>query len=159
MKICVLTDAPCILNGGFSQRVLREMDLISSNYICEVYYYTFFSLKKYKELKKTPSLSNERNIKSAVRKVMDSYSIKEIETHFITSSRLRRILPDGLYDKFYANKVLKYVKKKHIDVFLCMFFKHITNGLFGKASAAIVYKKVPALFNRRQILLMVFTKY
>ncbi len=119
MRICVLTDAPCIFNSGFSQRVLREMDLISSNYICELYYYTFFSLRKYKELKKTPSLSNERNIKSAVRKVMDSHNIKEIETHFIISSRLRRILPDGLYDKFYADKVLEYVKKNHINILLC----------------------------------------
>lgn len=119
MKVCVLTDSPCIFNGGFSQRVRREIDLLSSSHVCDVYYYTFFALSKYKSLKETPNLSNETNMKNAVTKVLNTCNIKDIETRFIVTSRLRRLLPDSAYDKFYANKVINYVRKNHIDILLC----------------------------------------
>lgn len=107
MKVGFLIDRPPIFNGGFSQRILREINLVGNFEDIEVYMQVFQSVK---------SRKNE-NVKKKVRELYDSCGVKGYFFSFLVSSKLA--LNIKMYNKFYIEKVKRFINKYNIDVLIC----------------------------------------
>lgn len=103
-KIGILTDRPPIFNGGFSQRIKREISLISKIDNMEIYLLSFCSL------------SATRMSKKEIENLLRKEPIDIAEVKFIVSSRLNIC---SIYDKYYIYSVKKWIEDKKIEVVFC----------------------------------------
>ncbi len=107
MKLGIITDRPPIYNGGFSQRISRELELISQINEIELYMFNMISLKE------TIKRDTQKNIKKFYVKC----KIIDYDEIFLLSSKLP--ISTNMYDNIYVNSIIKFVKKYEIDLLLC----------------------------------------
>lgn len=107
-KICFVVDRPPIFNGGFSQRIIRETQLVSSIESVEIYFFVLVGIRE---------LVGIRNVKEKLIEKIPGLNESHIHTHLLLSSRLLK--DKEMYDKYYSNRLIKYIKKNKIDLMIC----------------------------------------
>lgn len=111
MRVCVIVDRPPLYNGGFSQRVQREIGLISKINGIEVYIYALASIRSFYVTK---------NIKRRFKEIYNQECIKDIKLNLLLPSKIvKKMGKMNSYYDYYARKIGKYAKNNKIDIMLC----------------------------------------
>lgn len=110
MRVGFFTDRPPIFNGGFSQRIMREIELVTSIENIEVFLHSFVSINS----------SNRLNINKKIQEVYEPMGVKGYKLSFLVSSKLAKWdCVRGLYDKYYINQVVKFIEYFKIECLIC----------------------------------------
>ena len=105
MKVGFFVDRPPVYNGGYSQRIIREMNMVNGLDGVDSYLMAFVPSGEY--------VFSSGKIKDKLK----ALPAEQVDIRHLVSSHIR--IKRSLYDKFYAYILKKWVQKKHIDGLIC----------------------------------------